>query len=73
MNEFRCKSCDAVIDLSTAHDGVVECRFCHNAYTVPTTTEDVRQQLLIAENELDRCDFDENKSTRLVLLNKQKS
>ena len=58
MNEFRCKSCDAVIDLSTAHDGVVECRFCHNAYTVPTTTEDVRQQLLIAENELDRCDFD---------------
>ena len=58
MDEFRCKSCDAVIDLSTAHDGVVECKFCHNVYTVPTTSRDVRQQLLIAENELDACDFD---------------
>ena len=60
VKEFRCKTCDAVLDMSTARDGVVECKFCHNVYTIPKeeAKSDTREQLAIASHELDACSFD---------------
>ncbi len=46
--------------MSTARDGVVECKFCHNVYTIPKeeAKSDTREQLAIASHELDACSFD---------------
>lgn len=60
VKELRCKTCDAVLDMQTAHGGVVECKFCRNVYTIPKaeTKSDTRELLAIASHELDTCSFD---------------
>ena len=60
VQELRCKTCDAVLDLSAAKNGVIECAFCHNTYTVPKeeARNDTRELLAIASHELDTCSFD---------------
>ena len=35
VDVFKCKTCEWVLDVSEAKGGVVECKFCHNKYTLP--------------------------------------
>lgn len=60
-NELRCKSCEAVIDVSSAVDGVVKCKFCHNVYTLPKegASEAILNFLRIGEHDLDTAKFDD--------------
>ena len=61
ISEWRCKSCNAVLNVSSAVDGVAECKFCHNVYTVPkeSTSEAVLNFLRMGEHDLDTAKFDD--------------
>lgn len=59
VTETKCKSCGALLDMTKAHDGTVQCEYCHTVWTVPKdeTGEAVRAFLRMGEHELDVCKF----------------
>lgn len=60
VDVFKCKTCEWVLDVSEAKGGVVECKFCHNKYTLPrqeTRGGEALYDLRRGEHELDVCKF----------------
>lgn len=64
--QLICKQCNATLDPHTAVDGVIECEYCHNKYTVSVSAnKEVREFLRIGERALDNCKFDDAKTAFL--------
>lgn len=58
---FKCKNCGATIDLSSAKNGVIECEYCFNKFTVPKNEKSTSalRSLGYGEHYLDMCKFDD--------------
>lgn len=58
--DFRCKTCENILDISTAIDGVVECPYCYNKWIVPKQADPaVIEFLRMGEHDLDTGRFDD--------------
>ena len=60
FEEFRCKNCDAELDLYEAVGGVVACAYCGSKFTLPKKeqTSEVLSYLRMGQNELNCCAFE---------------
>lgn len=60
VKELSCKTCGSLLDLTTAADGVVKCKYCGNSYAVPKEDgkSEAFEMLQIASHELETCSFD---------------
>lgn len=61
LTALKCKTCENILDLTTAIDGVVECPYCYNKWTVAKKEADpaVLQFLRMGEHGLDTAKFDD--------------
>ncbi|MGN0804377.1 MAG: leucine-rich repeat protein [Candidatus Coproplasma sp.] len=56
----KCKTCGEPLDMSTAKDGVLECKFCATVYTLPKndSSPEAYSYLNLGEHELDVCNWE---------------
>ena len=59
--QFTCKTCGANLDISAAVNGVIECPYCRNVWTLAKkeTSPAALSYLRIGEHDLDTCKFDD--------------
>lgn len=60
IQEFLCKTCNAVLDVGTSSGGTIKCPYCKNVYAIPKTdtSSEAVELLRIGEHELDNGEFD---------------
>ncbi len=60
IQEFLCKTCNAVLDVGTVVGGTIKCPYCKNVYAIPKneTSAEAVEFLRIGEHELDNGEFD---------------
>ncbi len=60
LNDFVCKNCGNTLDVTNAHNGIIECKYCHSIFTLPkeNASNNTKTLLQIANNQLDLCEFD---------------
>ncbi len=55
--KFTCETCGEPLDISTAKNGVIQCKRCFNSYTLPIKKENLND-IQLAKHHLDLCEFD---------------